>query len=127
MLISEDLKERVLIEVHQPYIYDKLIHCKNNTIKSKSYSSIFETLSQVCVAFSGVISFASVNYDHKELMFIAGSLSPISLVFSRLSTFYSKKAKQYETEYISIMEKHIGFDLPNSIHSNENSHQENSV
>lgn len=56
---------------------------------------VFETVSKLMVAMSGIFSFSSGYYSNTTLSFIAGSISCVSLALLQFSSFsYSENKKQ---------------------------------
>ena len=75
----------------------------------KTIGQIFETLSKILVAASGILSFASGYYKNDTLSFLAGSISTISLAMLQFSSFCFKENKKQSDE-LNILLKKLGID-----------------
>lgn len=103
--ISDELKEFIMKELIEPSYYGDV----NETIKGRKCwrvsGHVFESMSKILLAASGVISFAAGVYDDKIMSFIAGTLSTISLATFQFSLYSFKQHKKNSMELNLLLEK----------------------
>ena len=103
--IGDELKEVILKQLIEPSYYGDV----NETIKGRKCwrvsGHVFESMSKILLAASGVISFAAGVYDDKMLSFVAGTLSTISLATFQFSLYSFKQHKKNSMELNLLLEK----------------------
>jgi hypothetical protein len=103
--IGELLKEEILKSLVEPYYYSDV----NETIKGRKCwrisGHVFESMSKILLAVSGVLSFAAGVYDDKILSFVAGTLSTVSLATFQFSLYSMKMHKKNSYELNQLLEK----------------------
>jgi len=103
--IGEILKEQIMRELIEPSYYGDV----NETIKGRKCwrvsGHVFESMSKILLAASGVISFAAGVYDDKILSFIAGTISTVSLATFQFSLYSIKMHKKNSFELNQLLEK----------------------
>jgi hypothetical protein len=103
--IGELLKEEILKSLVEPSYYSDV----NETIKGRKCwrisGHVFESMSKILLAISGVLSFAAGVYDDKILSFVAGTLSTISLATFQFSLYSMKMHKKNSYELNQLLEK----------------------
>jgi hypothetical protein len=103
--IGDILKEQIMRELIEPSYYGDV----NETIKGRKCwrvsGHVFESMSKILLAASGVISFAAGVYDDKIMSFIAGTLSTISLATFQFSLYSFKQHKKNSMELNLLLEK----------------------
>jgi hypothetical protein len=103
--IGDELKEIIMRQLIEPSYYGDV----NETIKGRKCwrvsGHVFESLSKILLAASGVISFAAGVYDDKIMSFIAGTLSTISLATFQFSLYSFKQHKKNSMELNLLLEK----------------------
>lgn len=107
--ISHEVKIKIVKEFIEPaYIYDikNMIRGKR---RWKASGQIFETVSKILVAASGILSFSSGYYKDETLSFLAGSVSTISLAMLQFSSFCYRENKKQSDE-LNILLKKLGLD-----------------
>ena len=101
---KENLEKISISEETKLFIVHKLVEPSykadiKNMIEGKKCwritGQVFETVSKLMVAMSGIFSFSSGYYNNTTLSFIAGSVSCVSLALLQFSSFsYSENKKQ---------------------------------
>jgi hypothetical protein len=107
--ISNKIKVKIIKEYIEPaYIYEikSMIAGKRCW---KITGQVFETISKVFVAVSGILSFSSGYYQNQLLSFLAGSISTISLAMLQFSSFSFKENKKQSNE-LNILLNKLGLD-----------------
>jgi hypothetical protein len=103
--IGDELKEIILKQLIEPSYYGDV----NETIKGRKCwrvsGHVFESMSKILLAASGVISFAAGVYDDKILSFVAGTLSTVSLATFQFSLYAFKQHKKNSMELNLLLEK----------------------
>jgi len=103
--IGELLKEEILKSLVEPSYYSDV----NETIKGRKCwrisGHVFESMSKILLAVSGVLSFAAGVYDDKILSFVAGTLSTVSLATFQFSLYSMKMHKKNSYELNQLLEK----------------------
>lgn len=103
--IGDILKEQIMRELIEPSYYGDV----NETIKGRKCwrvsGHVFESMSKILLAASGVISFAAGVYDDKIMSFVAGTLSTISLATFQFSLYSFKQHKKNSMELNLLLEK----------------------
>jgi hypothetical protein len=103
--IGDLLKEKILIDLVEPSYFIDV----NETIKGRKCwrisGHVFESLSKILLAASGVISFAAGVYDDKLLSFIAGTLSTVSLATFQFSLYSLRMHKKNSLELNQLLDK----------------------
>jgi hypothetical protein len=103
--IGDELKEIILKQLIEPSYYGDV----NETIKGRKCwrvsGHVFESMSKILLAASGVISFAAGVYDDKIMSFVAGTLSTISLATFQFSLYSFKQHKKNSMELNLLLEK----------------------
>jgi hypothetical protein len=103
--IGDELKEIILKQLIEPSYYGDV----KETIKGRKCwrvsGHVFESMSKILLAASGVISFAAGVYDYKILSFVAGTLSTISLATFQFSLYSFKQHKKNSMELNLLLEK----------------------
>ena len=103
--VSEKVKSDIMMTLVEPSYYNDV----KETIKGRSCwrisGHVFETLSKIFLAVSGVLSFAAGVYDDKLLSFVAGTLSTVSLATFQLSSYSFKQNKKNTLELNQLLEK----------------------
>jgi hypothetical protein len=103
--IGDVLKEQIMKELIEPSYYGDV----NETIKGRKCwrvsGHVFESMSKILLATSGVISFAAGVYDDRIMSFIAGTLSTISLATFQFSLYSFKQHKKNSMELNLLLEK----------------------
>lgn len=102
--VSELLKEEILKALIEPSYYSDV----NETLKGRKCwrisGHVFESLSKILLACSGVLSFAAGVYDDKILSFVAGTLSTVSLATFQFSLYSMKMHKKNSFELNQLLE-----------------------
>ena len=103
--VGDILKEQIMRELIEPSYYGDV----NETIKGRKCwrvsGHVFESMSKILLAASGVISFAAGVYDDKIMSFVAGTLSTISLATFQFSLYSFKQHKKNSMELNLLLEK----------------------
>lgn len=105
-MLSPELKFKIVQNIVEPNVVSSLESFLKEAKVWKSRSAHCETLAQVLVGMAGILSFASISFNHHVLVFLAGSLSPISLFMSRFSTYSLKRSKEATVNYGKILNKY---------------------
>jgi hypothetical protein len=104
-IVGDLLKEKILIDLVEPSYFIDV----NETIKGRKCwrisGHVFESLSKILLAASGVISFAAGVYDDKLLSFIAGTLSTVSLATFQFSLYSLRMHKKNSLELNQLLDK----------------------
>jgi len=99
------LKEQIIKELIEPSYYGDI----NETLKGRKCwrisGHVFESLSKILLATSGVTSFAAGVYNDKMLSFIAGTLSTISLATFQFALYSFKQYKKNTIELNLLLDK----------------------
>ena len=103
--IGDLLKEKILKDLVEPSYFIDV----NETIRGRKCwrvsGHVFESLSKILLAASGVISFAAGVYDDKLLSFIAGTLSTVSLATFQFSLYSLRMHKKNSLELNQLLDK----------------------
>jgi len=103
--VSNLLKEEILKALVEPSYYTDV----NETLKGRKCwrvsGHVFESMSKILLAISGVLSFAAGVYDDKILSFVAGTLSTVSLATFQFSLYSFKMHKKNSYELNQLLEK----------------------
>ena len=103
--IGDLLKEKILKDLVEPSYFIDV----NETIKGRKCwrisGHVFESLSKILLAASGVISFAAGVYDDKLLSFVAGTLSTVSLATFQFSLYSLRMHKKNSLELNQLLDK----------------------
>lgn len=103
--ISDLLKEEILRRLVEPSYYTDV----NETLRGRKCwrvsGHVFESMSKILLAVSGVLSFAAGVYDDKILSFVAGTLSTVSLATFQFSLYSFKMHKKNSLELNQLLEK----------------------
>ena len=75
--------------------------------KWKKHGRNFETGSKIFIGIGSILSFASGVYDNKELSFIAGAISVISMVLLQYATFSYRESSK-STQDLNVLLDSIG-------------------
>jgi len=105
IIVGDLLKEKILKDLVEPSYFIDV----NETIKGRKCwrisGHVFESLSKILLAVSGVISFAAGVYDDKLLSFIAGTLSTVSLATFQFSLYSLRMHKKNSLELNQLLDK----------------------
>jgi hypothetical protein len=105
IIVGDLLKEKILKELVEPSYFIDV----NETIKGRKCwrisGHVFESLSKILLAASGVISFAAGVYDDKLLSFVAGTLSTVSLATFQFSLYSLRMHKKNSLELNQLLDK----------------------
>ena len=103
--IGDLLKEKILKDLVEPSYFIDV----NETIRGRKCwrisGHVFESLSKILLAASGVISFAAGVYDDKLLSFVAGTLSTVSLATFQFSLYSLRMHKKNSLELNQLLDK----------------------
>ncbi len=103
--IGEMIKNQILEQLIEPSYYTDV----NETLKGRKCwrvsGHVFESMSKILLAVSGVLSFAAGVYDDKILSFVAGTLSTVSLATFQFSLYSMKMHKKNSLELNQLLEK----------------------
>jgi len=103
--IGDLLKEEILKKLIEPSYYTDV----NETIRGRKCwrisGHVFESMSKILLALSGILSFAAGVYDDKILSFVAGTLSTVSLATFQFSLYSMKMHKKNSLELNQLLEK----------------------
>ena len=103
--VGDLLKEEIVKALIEPSYYSDV----NETLKGRKCwrisGHVFESLSKILLACSGVLSFAAGVYDDKILSFVAGTLSTVSLATFQFSLYSTKMQKKNSLELNQLLEK----------------------
>jgi hypothetical protein len=103
--VSNLLKEEILKALVEPSYYTDV----NETLKGRKCwrvsGHVFESMSKILLAVSGILSFAAGVYDDKILSFVAGTLSTVSLATFQFSLYSFKMHKKNSYELNQLLEK----------------------
>lgn len=101
--VREHVKEGILHTLIEPSYFSDV----NETLKGRKCwrisGHIFESMSKILLAVSGVLSFAAGVYDDKILSFTAGTLSTISLATFQFSLYSFKQNKKNTYELNQLL------------------------
>jgi len=105
IIVGDLLKEKILKDLVEPSYFIDV----NETIRGRKCwrvsGHVFESLSKILLAASGVISFAAGVYDDKLLSFIAGTLSTVSLATFQFSLYSLRMHKKNSLELNQLLDK----------------------
>jgi hypothetical protein len=103
--ISDDVKIKIMNELIEPSYYGDV----NDTIKGRKCwrisGHVFETMSKVFLAVTGIISFSAGVYHSDTLSFIAGAFSTISLATFQISGYSFNQSKKNTLELNQLLAK----------------------
>ena len=103
--ITDELKKQIVREHIEPsYVNEVKGHIKSKECWKIS-GHVFQTLSKVLVALSGILSFSSGYYNNPVLSFIAGSVSTISLASIQFAAYAYNEYKKQGQELNLILKK----------------------
>ena len=103
--VSDKVKTEIMAKLVEPSYYKDV----KETIRGRSCwrisGHVFETISKILLAVSGVLSFSAGVYNDKTLSFIAGTFSTVSLATFQLSSYSFKQNKKNTLELNQLLEK----------------------
>lgn len=121
MSVSNDVKLDIMNDLVEPCYY---IDVKNLISECKFWrqiGDIFTTTSKICVGGTSILSFASGIYKYDTLIFIAGTVSVLSLSCMQFSSYAYSESKERTSKLNKIL-KQLGMDTVPDI-SNHQSFQ----
>lgn len=103
--VSEKTKTKIVAELIEP-LYVNDVKGAITSIKCwKTTSRVFETISKILVAGSGIVSFASGYFGYPVLGFISGSISTVSVAMLQFATYASRENKKTTEELNILLDK----------------------
>jgi hypothetical protein len=101
--VRDHVRDGILHTLIEPSYFSDV----NETLKGRKCwrisGHIFESMSKILLAVSGVLSFAAGVYDDKILSFTAGTLSTISLATFQFSLYSFKQHKKNTFELNQLL------------------------
>lgn len=103
--ISDEVKIRILTELIEPSYYGDV----NETIRGRKCwrisGHVFETISKIFLAATGILSFSAGFYHIDSLSFIAGAFSTISLAMFQFAGYSFGQNKKNTVELNQLLSK----------------------
>jgi hypothetical protein len=97
--------DRILIQIIEPSYYLDIESIIKSRRRWRVCGHIFETISKVMIACSGILSFSSGYYAVPVLGFLAGSSSTLSLACVQFSSYCFKESKDNTEELNKLLTK----------------------
>jgi len=102
--VHDSVKQRIITELIEPSYYADIKHALNSRNRWKVSGHIFETMSKLLIASSGILSFASGYYSNLSLGFYAGSTSTMSLACLQFASYCFKESKSNAEEVNKLLQ-----------------------
>lgn len=115
--------EKILIQLIEPAYYLDIETVIKNRRNWHKCGHIFETISKIMIACSGILSFSTGYYNIQILAFLAGSFSTLSLASVQFSSYCFRESKDSTEELNKLLTKINLETIPeynNEISSDEN-------
>ena len=122
-LKKDDWRKEIVNSIIKPNYVKEIKDFMSNRIKWKKRGRSFETGSKIFIGIGSIVSFSAGVYGSKELSFIAGTISVVSMVLLQYATFaYRESGKS--TQDLNVLLDNIGIKkLPetnNAVQDNGN-------
>ncbi len=122
-LKKDDWRKEIVNSIIKPNYVTEIKDFMSNRIKWKKRGRSFETGSKIFIGIGSIVSFSAGVYGSKELSFIAGTISVVSMVLLQYATFaYRESGKS--TQDLNVLLDNIGIKkLPetnNAVQDNGN-------
>jgi hypothetical protein len=103
--VSDEVKLQIVNDIVEPSYIEEIRHSITARKCWKKTGQIFETLSKVLVAVSGILSFSSGYFGDPILGLVSGSITTISLAMLQFSSFSYNQNKKQSTELNLLLQK----------------------
>jgi hypothetical protein len=97
--------EKILIQIIEPAYYLDIDSIIKSRRRWRICGHVFETISKIMIALSGILSFSSGYYTIPVLGFLAGSSSTLSLACVQFSSYCFKESKDNTEELNKLLTK----------------------
>lgn len=101
--VRDHVKEGILHNLIEPSYFSDVKETLQGRKCWRISGHVFESMSKILLAASGVLSFAAGVYDDKILSFTAGTLSTISLATFQFSLYSFKQHKKNTLELNQLL------------------------
>lgn len=118
--VSDEVKLQIVNDIVEPSYIEEIRHSITARKCWKKTGQIFETLSKVLVAVSGILSFSSGYFGDPILGLVSGSITTISLAMLQFSSFSYNQNKKQSAELNLLLQK-INVDTMPIIERSSNS------
>ena len=106
-LKKDDWRKEIVNSIIKPNYVKEIKDFISNRIKWKKRGRSFETGSKIFIGIGSILSFSAGVYDSKELSFISGTISVVSMVLLQYATFsYRESGKS--TQELNVLLDSIG-------------------
>lgn len=103
--VSDEVKLQIVNDIVEPSYIEEIRHSITARKCWKKTGQIFETLSKVLVAVSGILSFSSGYFGDPILGLVSGSITTISLAMLQFSSFSYNQNKKQSAELNLLLQK----------------------
>lgn len=103
--VSDEVKLKIVNDIVEPSYIEEIRNSISARKCWKRTGQIFETLSKMFVAVSGILSFSSGYFEDPILGLVAGSISTISLAMLQFSSFSYIQNKKQSVELNLLLQK----------------------
>jgi hypothetical protein len=97
--------EKILVQIIEPSYFLDIKSIIKSRRRWHMCGHVFETISKILIACSGILSFSSGYYDIPILGFLAGSSSTLSLASVQFSSYCFKESKDNTEELNKLLTK----------------------
>jgi hypothetical protein len=103
--VSDEVKLQIVNDIVEPSYIEEIRNSITARKCWKKTGQIFETLSKVLVAVSGILSFSSGYFGDPILGLVSGSITTISLAMLQFSSFSYNQNKKQSAELNLLLQK----------------------
>jgi len=103
--VSDEVKLQIVNDIVEPSYVEEIRHSITARKCWKKTGQIFETVSKVLVAVSGILSFSSGYFGDPILGLVSGSITTISLAMLQFSSFSYNQNKKQSAELNMLLQK----------------------
>ena len=100
-----DFKNTIVTTIIQPNYINEINEFIESRTKWRNRGILYETISKILLGSGSVLSFAAGVYSNQTIIFLAGSISTISLLSFQFSSFSFLESKKATKELNLLLEK----------------------
>lgn len=106
---NTDFSKKIVNNLVQPTYYSEIKYNLDGVLKWEIISNVSDTLSNIFMGVTVILSFAAGSLNNSLLSFLAGCSGTISLVLARFSAYALKESKT-RTEQSNLLLKNLNIN-----------------